>query len=287
MNADRQLDLLADQVTQHAVERAQPPEGAEDEADDVLRLLVGVEDGLAGRAAHVADRQRDRQLASLGLGQPARQHPLPDQVQLCLAHRSLQPQQQPVVIKPGIVDAIRVGEQHAGQGAQLQQLVPVPAGPRQPRHLDAQHDARTSHGDLRDEPGKPLPGIRRRRRHPQIVVDHHYLRPRPAERRRPLDERVLQPGRLRVLKHLLPARLADVHDRGPVQVPRADLLLRLPLRPVPVQAHRARLPQPVAASIASRATAAARRSGGSAAHATGPGVTACRALSRIWLTCRR
>ncbi len=242
MDPDRQLDLLTGQVAEHPVDGAQPGEGAEDQPDDMLRLLVGIQDGLAGRAADVADRQRDGQLAALGLGEPARQHPLPDQVQLCLAHRSLQPQQQPVVIDPGVIDAVGIGEQHAGQRAQLQQLVPVPAGPRQPGHLDTQDDAHTSHRDLRDEPGKALPGIRRRRRHPQIVVDHHDLRPCPAQRDRPPGQRVLQPRGLRVLKHLLPARLADVHDRRPVQVLRADLLLRLPLQPVTGQAHHDRLP---------------------------------------------
>src|SRR6266849_3768043 len=34
-----------------------------------------------------------------------------------------------------------------------------------------------------------------------------------------------------MLKHLLPARLADVNHRSPVQVLRADLLLRLPRQP--------------------------------------------------------
>ncbi len=87
MGPDRQLNLLADEVAEHSVEGPEPPEGAEDQADHMLRLLVRVEDDLAGRAAHVPDRQRDRQLAALGLGQLARQHPLPDQVQFCLAHR--------------------------------------------------------------------------------------------------------------------------------------------------------------------------------------------------------
>ena len=204
-------------------------------------LLVRVQDDLPGRAADVPDRQRDRQLAALGLGQLARQHPLPDQVQLCLAHRPFQPQQQPVVIKPRIIDAVRIGQQHPGQGAQLQQLMPVPAGPRQPGHLDAQHDAHTSHRDLGDEPGKARPGIGRRGRHTQIVIDHHDQRPRPAQRRSPLRQRVLQPRRLRMLKDLLPARLADIHHRRPVPVLGTDLLLRLPPRPVPAQAHHARL----------------------------------------------
>src|SRR6266852_708117 len=120
--------------------------------------------------------------------------------------------------------------------------MPVPAGPRQPGHLDAQHDACTSHRDLRDEPGKALPGIRRRRRHPQVVIDHHDLRPRPAQGHRPPGQRVLQPRRFGMLKNLLPARLADIHHRRPVKMLGADLLLRLPLPPVPVQAHHDRLP---------------------------------------------
>ena len=151
----------------------------------MLGLLVRIQDDLPRRAADIPDRQRDRQLAALGLGQLARQHPLPDQVQLCLAHRPLQPQQQPVVVKPRIIDAVRVGQQHPGQRAQLQQLVPVPAGPRQPGHLDAQHDAHTSHRDLGDQPGKARPGIRRRRRHPRsssITTTRDRAQPSAAAR---------------------------------------------------------------------------------------------------------
>ena len=168
--------------------------------------------------------------------------------------------------------------------------MPVLAGPRQARHLDPEDYARTSHRDLRDEPGKALPGIGRRRGHAEIVVDHRDPRASPAQRDRALGQRVLQPRRLRVLKDLLPARLADVNDRSPVQVLRADLLLRLPLDPVPGQAHRDRLPSlpppALAASIPSSETTADRRSGGSAVQTRGPGAAVFRALGRIALTCR-
>ena len=122
--------------------------------------------------------------------------------------------------------------------------MPVAAGPRQPRHLDPEDDTHTSHRHLRDEPGKPLPGIRRRRRHAQVIIDHHDLRPGPAQRDRSLGQRVLQPRRLGVLQHLVPGRLPDVHGRRTIEVLRADLLLRLPLRPVLPQAHHDRLSQP-------------------------------------------
>ena len=82
MHPDRQLDLLPGQVAEHPVERPEPREGAEDEADHVLRLLIGVEDGLAGRPAHVADRQRDGQVTALGLGQ------LPDSIRCRIRYSS-------------------------------------------------------------------------------------------------------------------------------------------------------------------------------------------------------
>ena len=44
------------------------------------------------------------------LSQPPRRHPLPDQMQLNLAHRALQPEQKAVVIPVRIVDPVRVGQ---------------------------------------------------------------------------------------------------------------------------------------------------------------------------------
>jgi len=98
---------------------------------------------------------------------------------------------------------------------------------------------------------KTAQGIGRRGRYPRVVVDHHDPRQRPAQRHRPLGQRVLQPRRFGMLKNLLPARL--VHHRGPVPVLGSDLLLRLAPRPVPSQAYRARPPAARAANFSSRA----------------------------------
>jgi hypothetical protein len=92
--------------------------------------------------------------------------------ELGLAHRPLQPQQQPVVVVHRVVDAVGVGQQRARQRAQLQQLLPVSARAGQPRHLDAQHQPHMPHGDLGDQPleahpaGRAGPGLR------QVLVDH-------------------------------------------------------------------------------------------------------------------
>jgi hypothetical protein len=89
-------------------------EQVEDQADHGLDLLVRVEHHLAARAAHEPDRQRDGQLPATGLGQAARGHPLADQVQLGLADRALQSQQQPIVVLGRVVDAVRIREQSPG-----------------------------------------------------------------------------------------------------------------------------------------------------------------------------
>jgi hypothetical protein len=99
------------------MQRAELGELGEDQPHHRLDLLVGVQGRLTRGAAHRAGRQRDGQLSPPCLGLLAGQHPLLEQVQLGLAHRSLQPQQQPVVVVDRVVDAVGVGQQRAGQRA--------------------------------------------------------------------------------------------------------------------------------------------------------------------------
>ena len=64
-------------------------------------LLIGAQDDPTVRLAVEPDREMHHQLAARGLvAQPAVQ-PGADQVQLRLAHRALQTEQQPVVEVPG------------------------------------------------------------------------------------------------------------------------------------------------------------------------------------------
>jgi hypothetical protein len=104
-----QLDVVVDQPAQHPMQGAKLGELGEDQPHHGLDLLVRIQGCLARGAAHIADRQRDGQLPPPRLGLLAGQHPLLEQVQLGLAHRSLQPQQQPVVELHRVVDAVGVG----------------------------------------------------------------------------------------------------------------------------------------------------------------------------------
>jgi hypothetical protein len=66
-----QLDAVTGQEREHRAHRAQPLEQLEDQADHAAHLLVGIQHHLAGGAAGEPGRQRHRQLAAAGLGDPA------------------------------------------------------------------------------------------------------------------------------------------------------------------------------------------------------------------------
>lgn len=229
-----QLDAGIGQEGQHRPDRAQPLEGVEDQPDDRLHLLVGIQNHLTGGTADESDRQRHRQLPAPGLGDPPGPHPLLDQVQLGLADRALQAQQQAVVVLGRVIDPVQIAQQRPGQGAQLQQLMPLPARPGQPGHLDAPHDAHVVQPHLRHQTGEPGPDLNPGGRMPQILVDHQHPRPGPTQRDRPLDQPVLPPRGLAVILHLGRGGLAHVDGRQPITVPRLDLARG----PLPRQPHR-------------------------------------------------
>jgi hypothetical protein len=66
-HAHPELDLVLSQVADQPAKRAQFVKGAEDEPNDLLHLLVGVELKLSRRAPDVADRQCKLQLAQASL----------------------------------------------------------------------------------------------------------------------------------------------------------------------------------------------------------------------------
>ena len=151
----------------------------------VLHAGVRVQHDFAGRVVDQADGQGHGQFAAAGLGQLSAAEPGPDEVQFGLAHGALQPEQQPVVEIAGVVDAVLVADQCAGQGADLQQPVPVGVVPGQPGNLQAQHDAGVAHADLGDQPLEPFPVGGRRPGLALVGVDGDDLFGRPAQGDRP------------------------------------------------------------------------------------------------------
>ena len=162
---------LAIMWPQHAVHRPLPVELVEDQPDDVLGLLVGVERDLPGRLLDVPGRDADDQLPAAGLVQLALVHPLLEDVQLRLVHHPGQPQQEAIRVLGRVVHPVGVGEQDAEAGAQLEEVVPVLARAGQPAHLQPEDQPDPVQGDLGEQPlearagprstGRSCPGRRR------------------------------------------------------------------------------------------------------------------------------
>ena len=206
----RKAQALVSEHLDHLTGRAHAREGLEEVGDRLPDLRVGVEDDVAGRVVDKARGQRAAILAAPDLVEdPAAQSRLED-VQLGLAHRSLQPEQQAVVEVRWIVHAILVEDQRVGERADLQQPVPVGVVPRQTRDLEPHDDARAPHAHLGDQALKALAPSRRGARLALIAVDDDDPLVGPAECRRARAKRVLALRALDVLDDLPHRGLPDV-----------------------------------------------------------------------------
>ena len=189
----------------------------------VLDGAVGIEHDLAGRVGHQPDRQRHRQLAAARLGQDPALQAGADEVQLRLAHRALESEQQSVVEVGRVIEAVLVEDQRVGERADLQQSMPVGVVARQPRDLQAEHDPGLAQADVGDEPLEPFAVGGARAGLALVGVDHDDLLDRPAERDRALTQRVLALRALGVGLHLAQRGLAHVQIRGPREMLGGDL----------------------------------------------------------------
>ena len=147
-----------------------------------------------------------------------------DLVQLGFAHDPRQAEQQPVVVGARVVEPLAIGEDHAEQRAQFEQLMPIAVVARQPRGIQAEHQAGIAEPDLGDQPLEAMPLGTRRARLAEILVDDVDALARPAEPDGALDQTILQLGALLVLADLLDRGLAhiDIGQLGAVR--RADPL---------------------------------------------------------------
>ncbi len=73
-------------------------------------------------------------------------------MQFGFAHDPRQAEQQPIMISPRVVEALAIGQDHAEQGAQFKQLVPIAVVARQPRGIEAEHQPGIAQPDLGNQP---------------------------------------------------------------------------------------------------------------------------------------
>ena len=222
----RQLAVLLEQPQHHLPGARELVEVREHGRDRVGDRLVRGDPDPPGLVVLKAGGQRQPQLALARLVQAAAAQPGAQHVQLGLAHRALQPEHEPVVVQPRVIDPVGVGDQRVGQRAQIQQPVPVGVAPRQPRDLDPEHDPDPPEPDLGDQPLEAVAPVGALGRPALVLVDHDHLRGVPAERDRPLDQLVLALAALGVALDLRHRRLAHIHVRLALQVLTLDLAHR-------------------------------------------------------------
>lgn len=106
--AARKQQALAPESPHHRTGRARLPEGLEHQPHRLLDLLIGIQHDRSVGAVDEPDRKRHFQLAPSRLVTDATLQTRFENMQLRLAHRALQAQEQPVVEVCRIVDAVLV-----------------------------------------------------------------------------------------------------------------------------------------------------------------------------------
>ena len=273
----RQVESVFEEPQQRLACAAQFLDLVEDQRDRLLHPAVRI---LLQTVAvlHVADRRGDDQLAAPGLPVARGQRALPQQVELVLVQRALQPQQQTVVALARRIDGLLVHQNRIDHPAHLDQRLPVPAVAGEPRHFPRRHGADLAEADLRDHAVEPGPLRAAGRRAAEIVLDG--VDPREAQLPEPVSHRVLQRGALAAVQNLVGGGLADIQDRLAFQMTALDLVRhhRSPRRGAPGR-FRPPLPRPGRRDV----PAACAPSEPSPAAASGPAdcaTAACREVVR-------
>jgi hypothetical protein len=134
-------------------------------------------------------------------------------VQLGLAPGAEDAQQQAVGVLAGVVDPVLVDDQGVGQGADLQQAVPVGAGAGQAGRFQAEDRAGLAEADLGDQELEAIAVHRGGPGAPLVLIDPRDGGLRPAQVLGALHAVVLAGGAGGVLADLKQGRLADVDER--------------------------------------------------------------------------
>ena len=93
-----------------------------------------------------------------------------------------QPQEQPVIEVPRVVDPLGIRNERVHEAAEVEELVPVAIVPGQARDVEAEHGPHAAETHLRHEPLKAQPPYRGRPRLALVLVDDDHLTPAQAGR---------------------------------------------------------------------------------------------------------
>ena len=131
-------------------------------------------------------------------------------MQLGLAHRALEAEQEAVVELGRIVDAVFIEDEGCGQGAQLDEAMPIGRVAGEPRDFQAHDDAGLAECHFADEFLEAVARRRARSGLAEIAIDDMNLLGWPAGSDCAVTQRILALRALAVFGDLTQRRLANV-----------------------------------------------------------------------------
>src|SRR5256884_2947291 len=206
----------------HGVGTAFSLEQFEDRSNGALHFLVRVERSFIVVESKT-NRQSEVQLTFVRLVDLASVEARADDVQLCLSERALHAEHKAVVELGWIVTAVLVDHERAGDGAQLEQAMPILVGARQPRGFQGEDRTDLAHGHIADQRLEVLAIGRSRTGLAEIAVEDPDPLRAPAESLCLARQIVLALGTFLVEADLPHRRLTNVDAGFPRQMSIGDL----------------------------------------------------------------
>jgi len=208
------LQALIAEPQPHAARRSGLCEAGEDGADHCNDGLVGMKQHLAvGLAPHEAHGQATPQLATCGLIANAAVETGAQHMQLGLAHRPLQPEQQTVVEQRWMIDAVGIANQRVGEAGEVDQAVPIGIVARKARHLQTEHEPNVGERNLSGETRKAGSCNRTGAGKAEVLVDDENAVLGPAQLAGLAGKCILALRRFAIVLDLRGARLTKIDDR--------------------------------------------------------------------------
>ena len=127
--------------------RARLQECLEHKSKPLLDRDIGILDDHTARIAREANRQSERELAALGLGEKTGRQTAPDGMQFQFRYRAFQPKKQAAVGAARIIDAVPIRDEATAQPTNIQQRIPVRTIARQAGYVDRQDHAHRAEPD--------------------------------------------------------------------------------------------------------------------------------------------
>src|SRR6266566_408077 len=189
----------------------------EDRSNGALHFLVRIERNLVV-VKNQTNRQREVQFTLVCLVELAAVEARADDVKLCLGERALHAEHKAVVELGRVVTAVLVDDQRAGDGAQLEQAMPVLVRARQARSFEGEDRPDLAHGHIADQRLEVLAIGRLRAGPTEVAIEDSDLLRAPAESLRLAHQIVLALGALLVEADLPHRRLTNVDASFPRQM---------------------------------------------------------------------